>query len=70
MDALTNDELQTHIASGIIELERRLAAANKPRLLRRAKTIHALLDDIEESLHGQGEIAARSGGTGPDKPAP
>lgn len=68
MDALTNDELQTHIRDGIVELERRLTAAGKPRLLRRAKTVHAILEDIEESLFGDGEVSARSGGTGPDKP--
>ena len=60
MTSLTNSELQAQTQACLVEIERRLAEAGKDRLLKRAKTAHALLDSIEEKLFDNGDIASRS----------
>jgi hypothetical protein len=57
---LTNDQLQAETRECLVEIERRLGMLGRPRLLARAKRAHAMLSDVEESLHECGQIAARS----------
>lgn len=57
---LTNDQLQSQTRECLVEIERRLEMLAHPRLLRKVRKAHALLADVEGSLHDKGQIAARS----------
>lgn len=57
---LTNDELRDETRDCLLEIESRLAVHGLSRQLRRTKAAHALLGDVEGSVHSGGELAARS----------
>lgn len=57
---LTNDDLRDELRACLLEVESRLEVHGLTRLLKRVKTAHALLTDVEGSVHDGGELAARS----------
>lgn len=59
---LSHEALAESTQSDLIEIERRLAELGYDKLLRRAKTAHYILDDIEEKLSDTGAITFRSVG--------
>lgn len=62
LNNLTNDQLRDHLRAGMLEWEARVSG----RALRRAKLVHALMEQAEEIAHEEGDIQARSGGEGKD----
>lgn len=57
---LTNDELRDETRDCLLEIESRLEVHGLSRQLRRVKAAHALLGDVEGSVHAGGELASRS----------
>ena len=57
---LTNDQLQSTTRECLVEIERRLSLIDRPRLLARVKRAHAVLSDVEQDLHSDGQVASLS----------
>lgn len=67
---LTNDELQEKTRACVRQIEKRLRAGGEDSLLLLMRAAHIVLTEIDRQLAEKQHLSARSGGTGPDKPAP